>query len=315
MRLYGAAMIRNEADIVEAFVRHNLTVLDGLAIVDHGSCDGTSEILASLVAEGLPIAVSSDATAGLHQSAVTTRLVREVFLRNAADFVFVIDADEFIKVRSRGVLETALSTLAPRLHAVVHWQTYIPDFAAVPDDAGVRERIAVSRRLAQESHGQYKVIVARHLVDTPGAVLATGNHKVLASNDTEALHQPNPHALLKPEVAAIAHVPVRSRAQFTAKIVIGWLAILAARLDHIGIAFHWRDVYEDLRADRELTADRLTEIAVNYSLARSEWRRPDAVARVTDPFLADFELRYEHLGRRELLPILLAFAERLAAAR
>jgi len=78
MRLYGAAMIRNEADIVEAFVRHNLTVLDGLAIVDHGSCDGTSEVLASLAAEGLPIAVSSDATAGwrTRSDAMASRLLK-----------------------------------------------------------------------------------------------------------------------------------------------------------------------------------------------------------------------------------------------
>jgi hypothetical protein len=33
VRLLGAAHVRNEADIVEAFVRHNLVLLDGIAIV------------------------------------------------------------------------------------------------------------------------------------------------------------------------------------------------------------------------------------------------------------------------------------------
>lgn len=55
MELYGAAMVRNEADIVEAFVRHSLTVLDGLLVVDHGSIDGTWKILDARVREGLPI--------------------------------------------------------------------------------------------------------------------------------------------------------------------------------------------------------------------------------------------------------------------
>ena len=50
MKLYGVAMVRNEADIIEAFVRHNLTVLDGLVVVDHSSDDGTSEILSALTA-------------------------------------------------------------------------------------------------------------------------------------------------------------------------------------------------------------------------------------------------------------------------
>jgi glycosyltransferase involved in cell wall biosynthesis len=52
MKLFGAAMLRNEADIVESFVRHNLSLLDGLLVVDHGSSDGTSEILDALVTEG-----------------------------------------------------------------------------------------------------------------------------------------------------------------------------------------------------------------------------------------------------------------------
>ena len=34
-------MVRNEADIVEAFVRHNLRVLDAMLVVDHGSTDAT----------------------------------------------------------------------------------------------------------------------------------------------------------------------------------------------------------------------------------------------------------------------------------
>jgi hypothetical protein len=48
VRLLGAAHVRNEADIVEAFVRHNLVLLDGIAIVDHASVDATPDILRAL---------------------------------------------------------------------------------------------------------------------------------------------------------------------------------------------------------------------------------------------------------------------------
>ena len=34
MRLFGVTMVRNEADVIEAYVRHNLTVLDGLVVID-----------------------------------------------------------------------------------------------------------------------------------------------------------------------------------------------------------------------------------------------------------------------------------------
>ena len=60
MRLVGVSMVRNEADIIEAFVRHNAAVLDALVVVDHGSVDGTREILFALRDEGLPLAIEQD---------------------------------------------------------------------------------------------------------------------------------------------------------------------------------------------------------------------------------------------------------------
>jgi hypothetical protein len=313
MRLFGAAMVRNEADIIEAFVRHNLTVLDGLAIVDHGSFDGTSDILAALAAEGLPLAVTRNDTLGYHQAEITTQLVREVLAQTRADFVFVIDADEFLKVRSRRFLDDVLGGLAPGLPAVVDWQTYVPDFANATPGDNVRVCIARAKRLAQERHGLHKVIVGRHFVDTPAAMVAMGNHLIVPSVRGIVPGQSNPHARLKPEVAALAHFPIRSRDQFTAKIAIGWLANLAARRNSAEAAHHWRDVYADIVAGRELTPERLTAIAANYSIQKSDWQPAEALPRVADPFLADFELRYAHLGCYEPLPLVLAFAEKLAA--
>jgi hypothetical protein len=60
VRLIGAAQVRNEADIIEAFVRHNLSRLDGLLIIDHRSDDRTRDILAALAREGLPLALTLD---------------------------------------------------------------------------------------------------------------------------------------------------------------------------------------------------------------------------------------------------------------
>ena len=78
MLLCAAAIVRNEADIIEAFVRHNLAVVDRLAVVDHGSFDGTTEILAALVREGLPLTVGRDERAGFFQPEVLTPLAREL---------------------------------------------------------------------------------------------------------------------------------------------------------------------------------------------------------------------------------------------
>src|SRR5437588_11083699 len=100
MRLFGVAMVRNEADVIEAFVRHNLRVLDGLAIADHGSLDGTSEGLARLQAEGLPLRVGQAAEAAFVQSRHMTSVAREPLCCGTPDVVFALAAAGAPKVPS-----------------------------------------------------------------------------------------------------------------------------------------------------------------------------------------------------------------------
>ena len=45
------SMVRNEADIIESFVRHNLQFADRLYIVNHRSSDATKDILQQLLQE------------------------------------------------------------------------------------------------------------------------------------------------------------------------------------------------------------------------------------------------------------------------
>ena len=54
-KLISISMVRNENDVIESFVRHNLALMDEMHIIDHGSSDGTREILIQLKEEGLPV--------------------------------------------------------------------------------------------------------------------------------------------------------------------------------------------------------------------------------------------------------------------
>ncbi len=134
-------MVRNESDIIEAFVRHNLTRLDGLFIVDHGSADDTVRILASLAREGLPVSVLANTMPGYAQVEITTLLVRHAFARTPADFVFPLDADEFIKTPSRACMEAALSTIPPRTHGLMIEDPFLADFALRYTPAGTADAL------------------------------------------------------------------------------------------------------------------------------------------------------------------------------
>jgi hypothetical protein len=309
MRLFGVAMVRNEADVIEAFVRHNLGVLDGLAIADHGSLDGTAEILSRLQAEGLPLRVGQAAEAAFFQSRHMTRLARETLAGDNADFVFALDADEFLKVPSRAILDRALAVVPPGMHVQAHWLTYVPDDFESPEGAFGPGHLW--RRLAVERHSMHKVIVNRALLQQPRAFITDGNHLV---SEPEAAKPPQ-HARLPSDVVAYAHCPVRSREQLTSKIVIGYLADLAAQAPGREFAHHWGELYGAIRAGEKLSPKRLREIACNYTLPFAKWQPVEEIELIEDPVLLEVDLRYPASVAPDTLRRLMRFTEALIARR
>ena len=51
------AMVRDEADVIELFVRINARSVDHLYLIDHDSRDTTRELLMRLRSEGLPLSL------------------------------------------------------------------------------------------------------------------------------------------------------------------------------------------------------------------------------------------------------------------
>ncbi len=308
MRLFGVAMVRDEADVIEAFVRHNLSVLDGLAIVDHGSLDGTGDILGRLEAERLGLLVTKAIEPGFFQSRHLTALARQMLSRQGADFVFVLDADEFLKIESRAVLESALAAVPAGMHALVHWLTYVPDDLESAQPFGPGH---LWWRLERERHSMHKVVVSRALLEEPSARITDGNHLV----SRPGLDAPPRHARLPAGIAAYAHCPVRSRDQLVAKVITGYLADLAAQAPGREFAHHWGELYRELRAGKTLTAETLREIACNYTLPRAKWQPVSEIALVEDPVPLRVELRYGASRGPDTLRRIMRFAEALIERR
>jgi len=309
MRLWGAAMVRNEADVIETFVRHNLSTLDGLAIVDHGSFDGTSEILAALVKEGLPLRIYRDQEPSFQQSLRMTQVVRETLRDQHADFVFALDADEFLRVPRRDLLEAVLLDVPPGMHAVGHWCTYVPDSFEEGGPIGprhLRRRLKVERR---EPYCSYKVIVGRGMLERPNDRVIDGNHMVASPADTQAPR----HARLREDVVIFAHCPVRSRAQLESKVILGYLARQARPGNAIPTSVHWRDLYAELRAGGSFSDTRLAEISCNYGLERKDWRPMSEIELMEDPVSLTLEIRYPPSVGLDTLRRVMLFAESLVA--
>jgi hypothetical protein len=289
MKIIGVAMVSNEADVIEAFVRHNLRFLDALAVLDHLSMDRTGEILESLRAEGLPLVQLHDSERAFRQAERQTGLAKRYLGESAADYCFCLDADEFIRCGSRARLEASLAALDRRACGLVPHQNY---FGMGPDTTCVDPVRRLTRRLATERSVARKVVLRHDFAADPASQVSFGNHAALRVIAGKV--EPWPHQLV--EGVHLAHYPVRSAEQVAKKALLGWPAfrlLQPERFTRPGQApsGHWRALFDRLAAgapiDDALLADAIAAYAGGDHL--EPVRDEDLV---DDPLDARHELRY-----------------------
>lgn len=255
MRVVAVSMVRNEADLIESFVRHHCALFDRLLVVDHGSTDRTREILDALRHEGLPLDLAESRVLANLQSQVLTRAMRELVRATCADHAFALDADEFLRTDRRG-LESALAVLPPDGAASMRWLTYVP---GITDERNPLQRLRWRVPEHADRHG--KVAVGGALAARDDWVLAPGNHAAFSVAGGRLSELPT-----RPlDGVRLAHLPFRTVEQLVVKVVQGWLG---TRLQHgTGAAAdiinaHWRRLFEHYLAGGRFAADDLRRITL-----------------------------------------------------
>ena len=296
MNTLAIAMIKNEADIVEAFVRHNLELMDLMVVIDNGSTDGTRDILTSLQREGLPLVVFDDPIFGYYQSEKVTHVYRKVVPVFNPELVWFLDADEFIHAPSRAALDAAFAAVPVGTGVQLPWRTHLPD-AVVDADRVLADPLgAMPDRRRREEPTYYKVVLRRDPRDDACLVVEQGNHNVRFTDGTRP-------PLCVMEGVSVVHLPVRGVEQLSAKVINGWQAYLVknrhAEMPTAG--FQWQTLYERIVHGSGIDADTLTEVALDYaqSVRAGRNRQGDTLR---EPVPARYgRLRYLHLARTNLL--------------
>lgn len=287
-KIAGLAMVRNEADIIEAFVRYNLKFLDELIIVLHSPHDDTARIIEQLKAEGLPLVVKHNHELGFGKAEWMNKVAREILSTQRADFLFMLDADEFIKCASRAYLDDAISAIPVGTTAALKWESYVP----TPEDAGERNVIkCIQHRVAQETNLVCKVTLCKRFADDASLTIAEGNHAVLRGRGE--LERPVPHVSFRG--VSLAHFPVRSESQLVSKALIGiWSRwVEQGRVDKsMHISQHWLQLYQEVMAGGNLSQERLRDIALKYGSVQFKQQSNEARTLILDPLVVDFDLKY-----------------------
>ena len=236
-RIVAVTRVLDEADIIEAFVRHTAAFAGHHVILDNGSRDGTLEILRALKEEGLGITILQNVTASFYQKELNTYLYRHAARACRADWVLCLDADEFIDDRA---LEGGLTATLDRLMAEDVLCATVPlvNYEWAADDP---EEAIVPLRMRR--HGAVlpvkKVFVQGRIA--AATEIANGNHHATHHGVRFEEH-------LIPGLT-LAHYPHRSPYQRAVKCVRGYSKVTAAGPAEVArrTSYHYRSLFEITR--------------------------------------------------------------------
>lgn len=309
MKFAVLAMVKNEVDIIESFVRHNLQFADEMFILDNGSTDNTFVILQHLKNEGLPIHLFIDETTGHQQQIISTNLLHDIKNKTDADVFMFLDADEFLCIHPKSpqyhqshdehkkFFQSELQKVKQCGSYAIKWLNYLPDDNNQDDYINhLNEFYECNQTLLVHQ----KVIYARELLDN--IILSQGNHCLFYKNTSERIHQ-----MIFDDIA-LAHIPIRSPKQAINKILTTALAVSSRKVNE-GESFHIFDIQEKIiKNNYQLSIDECRELAHTYGVPAYYQERITLGYGKINPHHA-IELRYLNLNNLNALHSLNMMAE------
>jgi hypothetical protein len=204
-------VVRDEADIVDEQIRFHLeNDIDFILAVDHGSVDGTTDILRRYEREGC-LKFTQKTDLAFSQSDWVTQMARLAATKFHADWVINSDADEFWMPR-RGSLKDVLKAVPSRFGAIRGiWR----HFVLRPEGSDpFYERMIVRRRPNDDVTSPYHVQVKTVHRAVADVVVSGGSHDA-NGRGLNLIREWYPFEVL--------HFPIRTRAQFERKYKAAWV--------------------------------------------------------------------------------------------
>ena len=302
MRIACICSTKNEGDIIEAFVRLNGRFCTSFFFVDE-STDSTREILAKLMNEGYDLNYLAVAEGGYNQPKPTKAYLSLVRKQYNPDWIFLLDADEFIVADDKENLLREMKDIPPGTYLAAEWRTYVP---VTLDYFGSTSPLSECFAPRKEKGEIYrKISFPGRIVDN--LIPTVGNH-------TAKSRSGKPLGEQRAKSYHLAHFPVRSVEQIVVKNLIA-THNLAARIDAAADeGIHVRPILQLIRKrSYRLTLEDLSNIAINYGCAsqRSTPNIEDEIDRQPSPQL-ETGLRYSDLSRIDVVARLDSEIERLS---
>jgi hypothetical protein len=250
MNIHLVSMLRNDADIMPAFLEQGILLFDQISLIDIRSTDGTEKILRSYSKVHPKISIFSVEREEKFQSAMMNLFARRAY-KEGADWIFFLDGDEFLDLNSRQELEDRLKNFPGQ---VMHlpWINLVPSEYGSFNSFNVRQNYQWSGRVSPFC----KVALSSLYISlNPDFYIFEGNHNV--GSDFNSPFKELNYGI------PLLHIPIRSLERFNYKIVNAWRSLLAKPNRLPGEGHHVLQL-KDMIDGGLITSVELDEIARSY---------------------------------------------------
>ncbi|MGA8146229.1 MAG: glycosyltransferase family 2 protein [Gallionellaceae bacterium] len=282
-RIIGLAMIKNEADVIESFARHNLEYVDELHIILQQSVDGTREIIEEMICEGLDIKLHDDNSPHFNQGEKFSEYGKALLSNPGCQTVVLLDADEFIKAPTPEQFTASLLSIPSDTLGYLLWESYVPTSQLTDSTLPVTK--IITSRLVSEHSPVCKVLLTKRFLDA-NLLVPMGSH-IVYTQDNSRLAVKAAHI----KSAALAHFPVRSEKQIVAKIKNGVAALDSKYPGNNRVGHHWRKINSIIKDDH-IDFHVLQLIAADYQFKTDIIDSGVLPELIFDPLPCAFQLKY-----------------------
>jgi len=287
-RIVSFTMVKNEADIIEIFIRYTLKFVDHMFIAVNLPNDTTKEIIEELIREGLPITIWDDNEPSFEQNKKTTAAYHYIAKNYKFDAILFIDADEFVYGDINEIKNNHRIGNVYQLDRLEY--VYLRD---VSFDQNVLQEMTLRRQKYQSA----KSMICHDSNNYNSYKIGNGSHFVYVNGEQKI----DQTLSLK-----LAHFPIRSIQQFINKSILNWLALMfntPSLLDAKStVGIHWREAYKYL-VDRDL---RLTSDELLSYLYKTSDRVVFESTLINEPIdIQNIKLKYTSLDNQRSLSSML----------
>jgi predicted O-methyltransferase YrrM len=249
------ALVKNEADIISLWLSHVCELFDLVYIVDHQSTDGTREFLIDVAKSENKILLYSFDQPGYFQSEITNKLAQCAAQKYPHAWLFPIDADEFLSVRSRNEFTTLLETKDPKEILLLNWLNCVPMY--LNNDNVLK--LGFSCLFSNKPSVYNKVAVNSRNFLNRGLRFFQGNH-FLVFDSGHPVHDK------QTDFTKLYHLPIRNVEHFALKCIQGVISYkqLPPQRNSTGQGVHWKNMIDSVLTSGFIDPNIIREFITTY---------------------------------------------------